>query len=114
MLKDYSDQNKDIFVMFRGTDATHQFQYTLDSGSVFIPGQYTITCEGRLAYTNETPDFTFTVTSAQVDGQWYMTIKFPKEDITSSVRESKVYWRVLATDSSGNTLVINYGEVWLK
>lgn len=114
MLKDFRDENNNIVTMFRGTDASYKFQYTLDSGSVFIPGQYTIVCEGRLAYANETPDFTFDVVSEQIEGQWYMTIKFPKTDITDSVRENKVYWKVLATDSASDTFIISYGEVWLK
>lgn len=106
--------NVNVVTMAKGTDASYSFQYTLPSGSVFIPANYTIVCEGRLATMNETADFTFPVSSTQVDTGWVNTIQFPKSDITSLLREQKVYWRVLATDSSGQTSLINSGEIWLS
>lgn len=114
MLLDFRDKNLDIKIMTRGTDATHNFQYTLDDGSVFLPSQYTITCEGRLAYMNEAADFTFPVSSVNTDSGWVMTISFPKTLVTTTIREDKIFYRVLAADTNGNTFVINYGEVWLK
>lgn len=114
MLLDFRDKNLDIKIMYRGTDATHNFQYTLDNGSVFLPSQYTVTCEGRLAYANETADFAFPVAFANTDSGWVGTITFPKTLVTTTIREDKIYYRVLAADNSGNTFVINYGEVWLK
>ena len=106
--------NIDVVTMARGTDATFSFQYTLDSGSVFIPANYTILCEGRLAYDNEVADFTFPITYADTDTGWVLTINFPKSDITSSIREQKVYWKVLVTDSNSQTTQINHGEIWIS
>lgn len=105
--------NIDVVTMAKGTDASFSFQYTLDSGSVFIPANYTIICEGRLAYANESADFNFPVSYSNTDVGWVMSISFPKAIITTNLRESKVYWRVLATDSNGQTIQINYGEIWI-
>jgi len=115
MLKDFRDKNLDIVIMFRDTDAVHNFQYTLPSGSVFVPNQYTITCEGRLSYANEKSDFQFTVTPVTIDGESWLSIAFPSTLITSYIRENKIYYKVLATPTAGTgTFVINYGEIWLK
>lgn len=115
MLKDFRDKNMDIITMFRGTDGSHKFQYTLESGSTFVPSQYDIVCEGRLAYANEAKDFTFPVSEVIYDGESYLVIVFPKTMVTPFVREQKIYYRVFATPKAGgDTFVINYGEVWLR
>jgi hypothetical protein len=115
-MKDHRDKNMDIITMFRGTDKTYQFQYTLDSGSVFVPSQYNIVCEGRLAYGNETKDFEFPVTEVIFEDESYLVISFPKTLVTSNIRENKIYFKVFATRDveGGETIVINYGELWLK
>lgn len=108
--------NIDVVTMARGTDGSYNFQYTLESGSAFVPSNYVLVAEGRLAYANEVADFTFPVTSANSDSGWVMTIQFPKADITTLLREQKVYWRVLATtnDEAAQTILINHGEIWLS
>lgn len=107
--------NIDVVTMARGTDATFTFQYTKPDGSAFTPSLYTIVAECRLAYSNEQPDFYATVTSADTDTGWVMTIKFDKSNFPSSLREHIVYWRVLATEESTElTSVINFGEIWLQ
>jgi hypothetical protein len=114
-MANFSFNNVDVVTMARGTDAAYSFQYTLPSGSVFVPANYTIVCEGRLAIDNETADFTFPVTSVNDPTLgWILTISFPKTNITYLLREQKVYWRVLATDSNGLTSQINKGEIWLS
>lgn len=106
--------NVDVVTMVRGTDSSFDFQYTLDSGSVFTPSLYTIACEGRLAYANEVADFVFPVTSANSDTGWVQTISFPKTIVTEYIREQKIYWKTLATDSNGKTILISHGEIWLS
>lgn len=115
ILRDFRDGNKDLITMFKGTDKTHIFKYVEDSGSVFIWNKYNVVCEGRLASASEAPDFTFGVTQVEVDDEQRFMILFPADKITSILRESKVYWRVLATDKITNmTKVINYGEILMK
>jgi hypothetical protein len=115
MIKNFSDANLDIFVMARGTDGEHSFRPTLENGSTFVWDQYTVVCEGRLAIANETADFTFP-TSYEFDEFGLIDIFFPKELIKTSIREGKVYWRVLATknDEVGKTILLKQGEAWLK
>ena len=115
-MKDFRDKNLDIVIMHRDTDATHEFHYTLDNGSAFVPSLYTLRCEGRLAYANEAKDFDFTVAEViDQDGVSTLVITFPKTIVTSYIRESKIYYKVFATPTAGgNTIVINYGEIWLR
>lgn len=115
MIRDTKDGNKDIITMFKGTDAVHKFKYTEPSGSTFIWSNYDVIAECRLAVSNEKYNFTLPVTDEIVDDIHYGIIKFPKESITTYIREPKVYWRVIATDKvSGDMKIINYGEIWLK
>lgn len=115
MLRDFRDGNKDLITMFKDTDKTHIFKYTEDSGSVFIWNKYNVFCEGRLASANELPDFTFSVTQVTIDDEQRFMILFPAEKITSNLRESKLYWRVIAKDKITNlSKVINYGEILMK
>lgn len=114
-LRDFRDKNKDMVTMFKGTDKTHIFSYVEDTGSKFIWNLYDVICEGRLANMNEVPDFLFPVTEVEVDDESKGMILFLSEKITSSVRESKVYWRVVAKrKDSGLSKVINYGEILLR
>jgi hypothetical protein len=115
MIIDFSDANKAIHGMERGTDDSYIFKPTLENGSTFVWGQYTVVCEGRLAIASALKNFNFPVSSIMVEGEPYVKIDFPKTIITTSIRESKVYWKVLATHLiSTNTILLNYGELWLK
>lgn len=114
-LRDFRDGNKDLIIMFKGTDKTHVFQYVEETGSKFIWGLYDVVCEGRLANMNETPDFSFPVTEAIIDDESKGMILFPAEKITSFIRESKIFWRVVAKrKDSGLSKIINYGEILMK
>jgi len=112
MIKDFSDANLAIFAMARGTDGEYSFTPTLPDGSTFVWSDYTVVCEGRLAIKSETPDFMFP-TSWEFDEFGLIDILFPKTMITNSIREQKVYWRVLAT-KAGKTILLKQGEAWLK
>lgn len=114
MIKDFKDGNKDIITMFRGTDAYHLFRYVEPDGSTFLWDNYDLSCEGRIAILNEVKDFTFTIVKILIDADYWGQIKFPKDLVTASVRESKIYYRVVATHkTSEDSKVINYGEIWL-
>ena len=115
MLKDFRDGNKDLITMFKGTDKTHLFQFTEDSGSVFIWSNYMVTGEGRLYSSKVNKDFIFNVTKVTIDDQVFGSIVFPSSIITSNIRENRVYWKVLAQNiTTGQIQVINYGEILLK
>jgi hypothetical protein len=45
-----------------------------------------------------------------------LVITFPASIVTSNIREQKIYYKVFATRNveGGETIVVNYGEVWLK
>lgn len=110
-MKDIRDKNKDLITMFRGTDKTHKF-----IAKDFIWNQYNVTCEGRLSSASEVADFSFNITNyTDADGVELGMILFPKDVITNYIRETRFYWKVLATHKINlTTTVINYGEVMLK
>jgi hypothetical protein len=115
MLKDFRDGNKDLITMFKGTDKTHLFQYTEDSGSVFIWSNYIVTAEGRLYSSKQTKDFTFSVSKVVIDDQTYGSIVFPSSIVNTNIRENRIYYRVLAQNiTTSEVKVINYGEILLK
>jgi hypothetical protein len=115
MIKDFMDGNKAILTTFRGTDTSYQFPYVEDNGSVFIWGNYTVTCEGRLSSAIEKSDFAFPVSQVLSEYGYHIMINFPSTIVTNNIRENKIYWRVLAKDNTTLlTKVIRYGELWLK
>lgn len=115
MLKDLRDANMDIVVMHRGTDAEHKFVPILDSGSTFVWDQYDVVCEGRVAIANEKKNFLFPVSYAPDDELNLVKVEFPKTIVTDYIRETRLYWKVIATHKvSGKSTVVKYGEIWLK
>lgn len=113
MIRDFSSVNTDIVVMTRGTDGDHSFIPSLEDGSAFIWADYDVICDGRLASASAEKNFTF-ATSYEFDEFGLVDILFPKEVITTTIREQKIYWRVLATHKiKGNTILLRRGELWL-
>lgn len=115
MPKDFSDAKKGIIVMPRGTDGEFQFIPTLDDGTTIAWDQYDVVCEGRLSIASADYNFLFPVSFDNTGLTPKVTIAFPKAMITDSIRESKVYWKVLATKTADSkTILLNYGEIWLE
>lgn len=114
MIKDYSDGNKVIVPMFKGTTAEHAFFYQEPSGSFFNWDAYNVTAEGRLAVADQDKDFDFPV--GKIDDDAYNgLVGFPAALITTQIRETKVYWKVVAVNkTTQETKILCYGELWLK
>lgn len=120
-IKDFRDGNKYIITMFRGEDKTIQIFHTEPSGSLFNPLTYTMRVEGRLSQSRSAYNFLFPIESVDQEDQ-IITIKLPASIINNSLRENKIYWRLIAEESvevNGfpvilNTIIFAYGEIWLK
>ena len=112
----FSDGNKVIVKMFRGTDIFYSFPAPVLDGTAFFSFN-TATAEGRFSPNSVSvvPDFVFPVTgSVNSDSVSIATISFPSTLITEQIRENKIFWRINAVNNaSGLSSVILYGEIWL-
>lgn len=116
MIKDFRDSNKDIIPMFRDTDVTHKFYIDNTNPTIFQINN-NLSCEVRFSSNQEKVNANPLVTY-EVDEYFvkYIKIHFslPIKFVTNDIRESKLYWRVLATHKvSGAKTVIRYGEIWV-
>lgn len=117
MIKDFRDANKDIIVLFRGTDSTHKFNYMNEDGSSFVGSDYNLSCECKVAYWAGKVYFSPAVQYVLDPelGLDYVEIDFPRTIISDNIRENTLYYRVLAAHKiTGDVKVINYGEIWLR
>lgn len=115
MLKDYQESQLDVLVMSRGTDRTHLFQYIEDTGSSFNWGLYNVTCEARLSTANAKADFLVPVTPIVIDGVTFGILNFSNTLINNSIRENRIYWRVVAEHKIElDKIIINRGKIYLS
>ena len=111
-LRDFKTGDKVYISMIKGTDRYYDIFAKEDSGSTFIWDDYVITAEGRYSTLSATPDFIFDVNKVDIDGTWYGRMVIPSIQITDSIRESRIHFKVIA-DKAGSKMVICYGEIWL-
>lgn len=111
-LRDFKTGDKVFISMIKGTDRFYDIFAKEDTGSVFIWDDYTVTAEGRYSTLSTDADFTFAVNKINVDDTWYGRMTIPSIEITDSIRESRIHFKVIA-DKAGSKKVICYGEIWL-
>lgn len=114
MIKDLKDRNRVIISMQRATDRVYEF-YATENGSPFNYTTHTVTVEGKIAPEQTSVKFNFPFETFMKDGVLWGRIKFPSNVITYNVRDSRIFFTVVATvNATQERKVIQSGELWLQ